>query len=50
MTTMSPGASVGASICSIHAKNAGPCMGPSSTIGAVMPPSLRPPTKVVVFQ
>jgi len=48
--TMSPASSVGASICSIHARNAGPSMGPSSTIGAVMPPSLRPPTNVVVFQ
>ena len=25
-------------------------IGPSSTMGAVMPPSRRPPTKVVVFQ
>jgi hypothetical protein len=31
-------------------EKAAPFIGPSSTIGAVMPVSLKPATKVVVFQ
>src|SRR6266542_3881264 len=50
MTTMWPGLRAGASICSHHARKTSPSIGPSSSIGAMKPASVRPPTKVTVFQ
>jgi len=50
MTTMSPDRSTGTSISSTQARNAGASIAPSMVIGASRPPSLNPPTNVVVFQ
>ncbi len=50
MMTMSPGLRVGTSICWTLARKAAPCIGPSSTMGAVRPDRLSAPTTVVVFQ
>ena len=49
-TTVSPGRSVGASICSTQARKAGPWIAPSSTSGATSPSARRPRRKVVVHQ
>src|ERR1044071_4983366 len=48
--TMSPGASVGASICSTQARNRWPLIAPSNTQGMLMPAVRRPATSVVNFQ
>jgi hypothetical protein len=48
--TISPGRSMGTSICSTQAKKHSPSIGPSRSIGATKPASVRPPTKVTVFQ
>jgi hypothetical protein len=50
MTTMSPGRKVGPNICSIQARKHSPSIGPSRSIGATKPASVRPPTKVMVLQ
>jgi hypothetical protein len=47
---MSPGSRVGTSACSTQARKASPFIGPSRTIGAVMPARRSPAVKVVVFQ
>ena len=47
---MSPGASVGASACSVQALKEAPLIGPSKTQGAVIRSCLSAAMKVVVFQ
>jgi hypothetical protein len=43
-------AQYGDSICSTQARKHFPSIGPSRSIGATKPASVRPPTKVTVFQ
>jgi hypothetical protein len=48
--TVELGRKIGVNICSIQAREDSPSIRPSRSVGATRPASVRPPTKVMVFQ